>query len=361
MTTRAQSSFGGQLQSFEKTRQQISDLLESLGEDTSNRDIIIRLINEVITIARSKKDRLDLKIMNSALAELNHAFDLFAPYRKIRKLTIFGSARTTPDEVSYQMAKELAGLTAADNWMIVTGGGPGIMAAGISGAGAHKAFGINISLPFEKPFLEPGGGVKLLEMKYFFTRKLMLMKESDAFASLPGGFGTLDETFELLTLMQTGKAQLAPLVLVEPEGMGYWEALEQFLQSQASARGLISEEDLKLYRICHSVEEAKEEIVQFYANYHSLRWVGDDLILRLLRPPNEAMIDSINERFSSLCSTGKIEATSTHHVEISDGDNIDLYRLHFKFNRRSYAGLRSLIDFVNLDGLKEEAKKTEKC
>ena len=350
MTTKVPSQPGGQWQNFERARQQVFDLLESLGQDTANRDIIIRLIGEAVTIAGSKKDRLDLKIMNSALAELSHAFDLFAPYRKVRKLTIFGSARTSPDEASYQMAKELAGLVAADNWMIVTGGGPGIMAAGISGAGAHKAFGINISLPFEQPFVEPGGGVKLLEMKYFFTRKLMLMKESDAFASLPGGFGTLDETFELLTLMQTGKAQLAPLVLVEPEGIGYWEALEHFLKTQSAARGLISEDDLNLYRICHSVEEARGEIVRFYANYHSLRWIGDDLVLRLKRQPSEELTDRVNEGFASLCATGRIEATHPHHVEISDEDHVELYRLHFKFNRRSYAGLRSLIDFINLEG-----------
>ncbi len=324
------------------------DGLESrIDRDLPNRDLALKLVEEALLIAGSGLEKLDLKIVNATLAELNHAFALFSPYRDTRKVTIFGSARTLSDEPSYLMAKEVAGKFADQGWMVVTGGGPGIMAAGMSGAGSRNAFGINIRLPFEAPFVEPDGETKLIEMKYFFTRKLMLMKESDAFISFPGGLGTLDETFELLTLMQTGKAQLAPLVLVDPAGFGYWDALDHFLKSQTLARGLVSEEDLGLYRILHSIEETVDEVTGFYSNYDSLRWIGSRLILRLKEPLDESKLDELNSEFSDIITSGRIRTVPPSPQEIADQDRVELPRISLLFNRRSYGRLRLLIDRIS--------------
>ena len=210
------------------------------------------------------------------------AFRVFRPYRHIRKMTMFGSARTRPDDPVYILARNLAAHLAAADWMVVTGAGPGIMAAGLEGAGRDHAFGVNIRLPNEgdaNPFIAQDP--KLVEMRYFFTRKLMLIKESHAYAILPGGFGTQDESFELLTLLQTGKAEPAPVVMVETPGGTYWHGWSRFVEEEAIAAGWVSPGDSALYRVVNSVEEASEEILGFYRNYHSCRWVGDLLVLRV--------------------------------------------------------------------------------
>jgi hypothetical protein len=273
---------------------------------------------------------------------------LFAPYRQVRKITMFGSARTMPDDPLYAQARDLARLLALNGWSTVTGAGPGIMAAGLEGAGPERAFGINIRLPFEQ---EPNQFIrdnpKLVSMKYFFTRKLLLIKESFAYAVLPGGFGTLDEAFELLTLIQTGKAEPAPVVLLEAAGSSYWKALEHFLIDEVATRNLISPGDTYLYRIVETVEDAAAEVLGFYRNYHSLRWVGDTLVLRLEARPTEDEVADLSDRFAD---------TTTGPIRILDGplpaerrnnDFPDLPRIAMHFDRISYARLRQLIDALN--------------
>ena len=243
----------------------------------------------------------DLKIANAALAEMAEAFRVFRPYRHIRKITMFGSARTKPDDPVYVLARNLAARLAAADWMVVTGAGPGIMAAGLEGAGREHAFGVNIRLPHEEdanPFIAQDP--KLVEMRYFFTRKLMLIKESHAYAVLPGGFGTQDESFELLTLLQTGKAEPAPVVMIETPGGTYWHAWLRFVEDEAIAAGWVSPEDRALFKVTNTMEEASEEILGFYRNYHSCRWVGDLLVLRLQVQPSKAELADLNRRFADI-------------------------------------------------------------
>src|SRR5687768_5608665 len=215
-----------------------------------NRDLVEDMVADVVELARQNGDRLDLKIASAALAEMRTAFAVFGPYRQVPKVTIFGSARTRRDDPLYAQTRDLAAALAAQGWMVITGAGPGIMAAGQEGAGRDMSFGINIRLPFEQGANEfIADDPKLVEMKYFFTRKLMLLKESDGFAVMPGGFGTLDETFELLTLIQTGKAEPSPIVLLEVEGGTYWHQFEEFVRHEVGRRGLIDDDDCVLYRM----------------------------------------------------------------------------------------------------------------
>ncbi len=255
--------------------------------------------------------RLDLKIAASALAEMGRAFELFAPYRGISKLTMFGSARTAVSDPLYAQAVDLAARMAHEGWLVVTGAGPGIMAAGTEGAGLDMSLGVEIRLPFETashPQLAAEG--RLVEMKYFFTRKLMLMKESAAFAVLPGGFGTLDECFELLTLLQTGKAEPAPIVLVDLPGDPYWEGLESFI-GEVMRRGLVDREDAALYRITDDVAVAVDEILRFYRNYHSRRFVGSTMVIRCRFGPTAAELAALNEEFADICTSKGIWRTGT--------------------------------------------------
>ena len=249
----------------------------------------------------------DLKIAKAALAEMAEAFRVFRPYRHIRKLTMFGSARTKPEDPVYVLARDLAARLAAAGWMVVTGAGPGIMAAGLEGAGREHAFGVNIRLPHEEdanPFIAQDP--KLVEMRYFFTRKLMLIKESHAYAVLPGGFGTQDEAFELLTLLQTGKAEPAPVVMVETPGGTYWHAWLRFMEEEAIAAGWVSPDDRALFKVTNTMEEAAEEVLGFYRNYHSCRWVGDLLVLRVQRQPSKAELAELNRRFADIVVRGSI-------------------------------------------------------
>jgi len=327
--------------------QRIVELLDAV-EVRHDRDQLFEILTSAVRLAGDDADRLDLKITNSALKEMRQAFKLFAPYRDVPKVTIFGSARTSPDDPLYEQTRALASMLAEMGWMVVTGAGPGIMAAGVEGAGPESSIGVNIRLPFEQgvnAFLATDD--KLVEMKYFFTRKLMLMKESAGFAVLPGGFGTLDEAFELLTLLQTGKAAPAPIVLLEvPQGT-YWHAWHRFLVDEVLGRGLISEHDFDLFRITDDVGEACAAIVGFYANYHSIRFVGDVLVVRLRHAPDDALLARINEEFADICAEGAIERSEPRPAEVSTNDHLDLPRIAFHFDRLSYGRLRQLIDVLN--------------
>jgi uncharacterized protein (TIGR00730 family) len=325
----------------------VDDLLDAIGV-TANRDQVLEIFETVVRLATRGTDRLDLKITNAALKEMSEAFAMFAPYRHIRKITMFGSARTLPSDPLYSQARDLARVLAAHDWSTVTGAGPGIMAAGLEGAGPEKSFGINIRLPFEQDanqFIVENP--KLVSMKYFFTRKLLLIKESFAYAVLPGGFGTLDEAFELLTLLQTGKAEPAPVVLLEVPGTGYWKAWERFLTDEVLTRNLITPGDESLYRIADTVEDAAREVLGFYRNYHSLRWVGNTLVVRLERRPSTEEISELSERFAD-ASTGPIRILdSPLPAERRSGEFLELPRIAMHFDRVSYARLRQLIDALN--------------
>jgi uncharacterized protein (TIGR00730 family) len=323
------------------------ELLDAVGVE-ADRDQLFEILASVVLLAGDGPDRLNLKITNAALKEMRDAFRVFAPFHQVPKVTIFGSARTLPDDPLYGQARDLAAALAAHGWMVVTGAGPGIMAAGAEGAGREKSIGVNIRLPFEQeanPFI--AHDPKLVEMKYFFTRKLMLMKESAGFAALPGGFGTLDEAFELLTLLQTGKAAPAPIVLLEVPDGTYWHAWDRFIRDEAAARGLVSPEDVLLYRITDRVDEAVEEILTFFRNYHSIRYVGAVCVVRLRAAPTDDEIDELNREFADICARGRIERTQALPAEVNDDDHVDLPRLALRFDRATHGRLRAFIDALN--------------
>lgn len=325
----------------------IRQQLRELGV-TRHADQLFEIFVSAVLLAKSPPDRLDLKIVNAALQEMRAAFSVFAPYADVPKVTIFGSARTQPDDPLYAHTRLLARGLAERGWMVVTGAGPGIMAAGMEGAGRERSIGVLIRLPFEGGANELiAGDEKLVEMRYFFTRKLMLMKESAAFVALPGGFGTLDETFELFTLVQTGKAEQAPIVLLDTPGGRYWEHLEEFIVEQVEATGLISPEDRSLYRITDSIDVTLEEIEGFYRNYHSGRFVGDRLVLRLQAPPTDDELRVLNERFPDLLIDGAIERTDPFPPEVSGNDNLDKHRIVLRLDRHRMGRLRMLIDELN--------------
>jgi uncharacterized protein (TIGR00730 family) len=327
--------------------QRLVELLDEVGV-TANRDQLLEMLATVVRLASDRADRLDLKIANAALKEMRDGFQVFAPYRHVRKITMFGSARTSPTDPLYEQARDLAAVLAAHGWSTVTGAGPGIMAAGLEGAGPDHAFGINIRLPFEQEanqFIV--SDPKLVSMKYFFTRKLLLIKESYGYAVLPGGFGTLDEVFELLTLLQTGKAEPAPVVLLEVPGGSYWQGWARFVEEEVASRNLVGRDDASLYRIANSVQEAAAEILGFYRNYHSLRWVGDTLVIRLEARPTEAEVAQLSEQFADIVA-GSIEILPGPLPAERRGEDFpDLPRIGLRFDRVSYARLRQLIDALN--------------
>lgn len=326
----------------------MAHLLDAAGA-TANRDQLLELLGTVVRLATDSSDRLDLKIAAAALREMADGFEVFAPYRHIRKVTMFGSARTLPSDPLYAVARNLAALLAAHGWSTVTGAGPGIMAAGLEGAGPDHSFGINIRLPFEQAANQfIAADPKLVSMKYFFTRKLLLIKESWGYVVLPGGFGTLDEAFELLTLLQTGKAEPAPVVLLELAGGTYWKGWRRFVEEEVASRRLINPVDLNLFCIVEGVEDAAAELFGFYRNYHSLRWVGDTLVVRLQARPTEAEVAGLSADFADMVTGGiRILDGPLGAEQRGAGEFPDLPRVALRFDRVSYGRLRQLIDAVN--------------
>jgi uncharacterized protein (TIGR00730 family) len=325
----------------------IDELLDAAGA-TANRDQLTEILATAVGLAADDLDRLDLKITSSALREMRKAFRVFAPYRSVPKATIFGSARTLPDDPLSVQAREVATLLARADWMVVTGGGPGIMTAGMQGAGRDRSFGVNNRLPFElaDPFL--AGDPNHVEMKYFFTRKLMLLKESAGFVILPGGFGTLDEALELVTLVQTGKAEPSPIVLLDVPGGRYWHAWDRFITEEVAARGFIGAEDQALYHITDDARDAADELLGFYRNYHSGRFVGDLLVLRLRHAPTQAEVEALATEFADICvEGGLLRGSGPLPPEVDDDDHIELARVVLRFDRASYGRLRQLIDRLN--------------
>lgn len=329
------------------SRQQIESLLDAAGA-VADRDLLADLLRTSLQLAGDGADRLDLKIAASSLREMREAFSVFAPYVDRHKVTMFGSARTRPHDAEYEQARRLAADLAARGWMVVTGAGPGIMAAGMEGAGRENSMGVTIRLPFEEgtnEFIQ--GDEKLVSMKYFFTRKLMLVKESMGFVALPGGFGTQDETFELFTLQQTGKTVPAPVVLLDIPGGTYWRHWVEFVTDELAGRGLISPEDLELFVVTDDVAVAAEELVGFYRNYHSVRWAGDRLIVRMQRGPDDDQLEALNDAHSALLTRGRIERAEPTPAERSGEDHLHLDRLTMVFDPRRQAALRRLIEDCN--------------
>jgi uncharacterized protein (TIGR00730 family) len=321
-------------------------LLDEAGA-TANRDVLRDILNSARGLAGDEASRLDLKITATAIKEMRAAFKLFAPFAGIPKVTIFGSARTATDDPLYAQARDLARELAARDWMVITGAGPGIMAAGAEGAGPDRALGVSIRLPFEEAPSELLRGGHVVAMKYFFTRKLMLIKESSAFVSLPGGFGTQDETFELLTLLQTGKAQPAPLVLLDVPGGTYWTRWVEYMADELVVGGLVSPEDHDLFLVTDDVGQAVAEIERFWRNYHSIRWVGAELVVRLLHPPTAAEVADLSARFADLVIDGSIRASGPLPPERADDDQVELPRLVMHYDPRKAGRLRDLINAVN--------------
>jgi len=330
------------------TDAQIDALLHAI-EDPRDRQLLQELMTSVYRLGADRSSTGDLKLINTALKELRYAFKIFRPYRQIRKVAMFGSARLARRHPAYGMAREFGRLMARSNWTVITGAASGIMRAGHEGAGRTASFGLNIRLPFEQeanPVI--AGDTKLINFKYFFTRKLLFIKESHATALFPGGFGTLDEGFESLTLVQTGKSDPRPIVFVEPPGEGFWKPMLTFFERQLIAGGMISAEDRFTYQVAHSAQEAADAILGFYAVYHSLRYVGDSLVLRLMHPLPERAVERLNHEFRDiLSSAGSIRQGGPLPVEADEPELSHLTRLILPFNRQRFGQLVGLIRRVN--------------
>lgn len=312
------------------------------------RERYLDLVETAVLLCGDDLSDLDFKIAGSALREMREAFAMFRPYAGLRKVTIFGSARTKAHDPLYEHTARLAARLAEHGWMVVTGAGPGIMEAGMVGAGREMSIGVSIRLPFEtgaNPII--AGDEKYVSMRYFFTRKLMLVKESHAFVALPGGFGTLDETFELLTLLQTGKSVPVPVVLMNLDDSKYWEHLDAFFRDSLLPMGMISEDDFSHYLLTSDVEVAVGEISAFYSNYDSLRFVGPNLYIRHKHPLDEAAVATLNANFADIITAGSIEVSDPSKAERTEKDRLEMHRLKLRFDKRSYGRLRDLINRLN--------------
>lgn len=326
---------------------QVAALVDASGA-TENRDQIFELVATALRFSRDRADRGDMKMANAALKEMRYAFRVFAPYRASRKAAIFGSARTDVEDPLYEQTVRFARTLAERDWMVISGAGPGIMEAAIEGAGSDHAFGVSIRLPFESSASSYlSGDPKLVNFRYFFTRKVSFIKEADGFALLPGGFGTLDELFELLTLMQTGKAQPGPIVLLDVPGGTYWREWWAFIQRELAGRNYISDADHHLVTITDDVEVAVGRLLGFFANYHSLRFVGRRLVLRMRTAPDAPTRERLSRDFADVIERGVIERVEAAPVEIADDDRVDLERVAFHFDRHGWSRLVALIDELN--------------
>jgi len=313
-------------------------------------DIVREMMLAALKAGQENQGRAELKLMNSSLKEMRYSAKVFAPYRNAKKVAIFGSARTRPENPLYEMARRLGGLLAQSGYMIITGGGPGIMQAANEGAGPESSFGINIRLPLEQkpnPVLE--GNPRHITYKYFFSRKVTFIKEAHAAVLFPGGFGTLDETLETMTLVQTGKRNAMPLILIDRPGGTYWRHCLTFFEQELLARGYIDQSDLRLWSLTQDVAEAVAEIDRFYSRLHSLRYVGPKLVLRLNSPILRSHLEELKRSFADLLlPQGDIRLAAALEEESDEPDIAHLARLVIDFNRRNPGRLRELIDTVNL-------------
>ena len=315
---------------------------------SGNEDQFAGILRTVVKLAEDNAGRGDLKILNRAMQELRHAFRIFAPYRHIRKVSIFGSTRVLENDPYYSLAKSLGRSLAQADYMVITGAGPGIMQAGHEGAGREKSFGVNIRLPSVQaanPFIldDP----KLMNFHFFFTRKLTFVKEADAVVIFPGGFGTHDELLESITLAQTGKSQIVPIILMDVPGGTYWSRWQEFLRDDVMSRGYIVEREMTFFKIFTEADAALNEITSFYRHYHSYRFVKHELVIRLNNPPAPQLIERLNREFADIVTDGKVRQTEPLAEEADDPDTLHLHRLLVRFNRVDFARLRQMIDVIN--------------
>jgi len=327
---------------------QIHELVDKLA--TGDRGCM--LAEMMITAVRLSKGAAtdgDFKMLNRALKEMRHANEVFASFRGERKVAVFGSARTKPSEDEYKTAVRFSKRMKDEGFMTITGAGPGIMAAGNEGAGRDNSFGLNISLPFETSANEfILNDEKLIDFNFFFTRKLSFVKEADAAVAFPGGVGTMDELFEALTLIQTGKATVYPIVLVDAKGGTYWKFWLQFVEEHLMRLNLISKTDFALFKVTDDIEVAVEEILQFYKNFHSYRYIGDKLVLRIQHKLSDAAIEDLNKEYKDIIKDGVIEQCGALAAETLEEDLADMSRIVLRHKRRDFGRLRMLIDSVNL-------------
>lgn len=312
------------------------------------KELLEELMKTVIGLGEDDTGLADLKLLRRALAEIRYAMGVFSQYRDRRKVAVFGSARTKPEAAEFQLAMEFSRRIVEAGYMVITGGGDGIMGAAQKGAGAANSFGLNIQLPFEQRANEViEGDPKLINFKYFFTRKLHFLKETSAVVLFPGGFGTQDEGFESLTLMQTGKTQIVPVILMDKVNGYYWEMWRRFLDNDLLELGLISESDFHLFHIAHDVEEAVEEIRRFYSVFHSYRWVRERLVIRVNNMLSASALDQLNGLFSSILVDGCIEQRGALPEERDEVALADKPRLVLVPAKKDFGLLRLLINKIN--------------
>ncbi|MFK7896010.1 MAG: TIGR00730 family Rossman fold protein [Myxococcota bacterium] len=327
----------------------IEALLDSArrdGSDAEQLELVRQILVTGVHLLRDETSHAELKLVNSALKELRHAFRVFKPYSERRKVAVFGSARTDPEHSDWKQAYLFAETIVRRGWMVITGAGDGVMGAAQGGAGRASSFGVNIRLPFEQQANETiAGDPKLINFRYFFTRKVVFVKEAHAIVLFPGGFGTHDEGFEALTLIQTGKSEMVPVVFVDTDDGHYWQDWLEYVKTHLADRGLISPDDLNLFRVTNSIEAAVEEVEGFYRNYHSSRYVEGRLILRLHVAPTDDQLAQLSTDFAGLLKSGAIERAEISPEE--DGEVPELPRLRLHFDRRSVGHLRELIDRLN--------------
>lgn len=330
----------------------LDELVEQIVEHhatSPQADLLRQIVVSAMKLVADGADRGDMKLINTTLKEMRYSFKVFMPYRRRRKVSVFGSARTPEGHPDYLQTQEFTREMAERGFMCITGAGNGVMKAGHAGAGAKNSFGVNIRLPFEQTANDViDGDPKLVNFKYFFTRKLAFIKETHAVVCFPGGFGTHDEGFETLTLIQTGKSYLLPVLFIHPPETGFWNDLDRYIKERLLPAGMISEEDLYLYRITDSVQQACDEITNFYRRYHSMRYVGDELVLRLETALTDEQLAELNAEFGDLLVEGSAYRQGVAlPEEADDRPIIHLPRLFFRYHRRRYGRLRQLIDKIN--------------
>lgn len=329
------------------------DILREAKEiaEFEGRDLRKWLYREILLNAlktkRDELDILDLKVISRTMDEFRYAARVFKPYRGIRKVSIFGSARVPEGAPHYKMAADFGHQMAEQGFMAITGAASGIMKAGIDGAGPENSFGVSILLPFETPTTVMQDDPKSISFRFFFTRKLFFVMEADACVVFPGGFGTQDEAFEVLTLLQTGKAQPMPLVLMEVPGDNYWETWDRYVRDQLLARGYISPEDLNLYKIAHSAEEAVEWIMSYYSTYHSVRQVHDKLVIRLEKELSKEQMRELNDSFADLLASGEIKKSAALRQEADEPELMSKPRIIFRNNKQSPGRFNQMILAIN--------------
>ncbi|MBS1257650.1 MAG: hypothetical protein MAG551_00694 [Candidatus Scalindua arabica] len=328
----------------------IADLAKACHPD-DNVDLIEEMLTTIAKLGIESNDRGDMKLINIALKELRYASKIFTSYRSEKKVVVFGSARVRKDSEEYKMAEKLSKLIVENGFKVITGGGPGIMEAGNKGAGREASFSLNIKLPFEQkhnPYI--AGDEKAISFKYFFNRKLFFLKETDATVLFPGGFGTMDEGFENLTLVQTGKSKPRPIILIEPPGSQYWNHWIDFVTRVLMERGFVLRNDMGLFVRVDTVEKATDEILQFYKVYHSIRYVGNKTVVRLKSFLSSESIEELNKKYADILRSGGIEPTGPLPAEQKGEEFPDLPRLVMDFNRYDYGKFYEMLRFLNTLG-----------